>query len=56
MRERQSKGRAWIRNIRRCRHSVWLAVAHQASIWTQIFVTGPFMILTCIPPLRSLKG
>ncbi|MBY5887257.1 DUF983 domain-containing protein [Rhizobium ruizarguesonis] len=36
--------------------SVWLAVAHQASIWTQIFVTGPFMILTCIPPLRPLKG
>jgi uncharacterized protein (DUF983 family) len=33
-----------------------LAVAHQASIWTQIFVTGPFMILTCIPPLRPLKG
>jgi len=36
--------------------SVWLAVAHQASIWTQIFVTGPFLILTCIPPLRPLKG
>ncbi|MBX5170356.1 DUF983 domain-containing protein [Rhizobium sp. NZLR1b] len=36
--------------------SVWLAVAHQASIWTQILVTGPFMILTCIPPLRPLKG
>jgi uncharacterized protein (DUF983 family) len=36
--------------------AVWLAVAYQASIWTQIFVTGPFMILTCIPPLRPLKG
>ncbi|TAU83248.1 DUF983 domain-containing protein [Rhizobium leguminosarum] len=36
--------------------SVWLAVAHQASIWTQILVTGPFMIATCIPPLRPLKG
>lgn len=36
--------------------SVWLAVAQQASIWTQIFVTGPFLILTCIPPLRPLKG
>ncbi|MBY5399476.1 DUF983 domain-containing protein [Rhizobium leguminosarum] len=36
--------------------SVWLAVAHQASIWTQISVTGPFMIVTCIPPLRPLKG
>ena len=36
--------------------SVWLEVAHQASIWTQIFVTGPFLVATCIPPLRPLKG
>ena len=36
--------------------AVWLEVAWQASIWTQIFVTGPFLILTCIPPLRPLKG
>ncbi len=36
--------------------SVWLEVAYQASIWTQIFVTGPFLIATCIPPLRPLKG
>ncbi|EPE96123.1 DUF983 domain-containing protein [Rhizobium grahamii] len=36
--------------------SVWLEVAHHASIWTQIFVTGPFLLATCIPPLRPLKG
>ncbi|TGS16845.1 DUF983 domain-containing protein [Mesorhizobium sp. M2E.F.Ca.ET.209.01.1.1] len=36
--------------------SVWLEVAHQASIWTQLFVTGPFLVATCIPPLRPLKG
>ncbi|MBB3320166.1 MULTISPECIES: DUF983 domain-containing protein [unclassified Rhizobium] len=36
--------------------SVWLEVAHNASIWTQIFVTGPFLLATCIPPLRPLKG
>lgn len=36
--------------------SVWLEVAHQASILTQIFVTGPFLVATCIPPLRPLKG
>jgi len=36
--------------------SVWLEVAHNASIWTQILVTGPFLIATCIPPLRPLKG
>lgn len=36
--------------------AVWLEVAHQASFLTQIFVTGPFLLLTCIPPLRPLKG
>src|SRR5689334_15521679 len=24
--------------------SVWLEIAHNASIWTQILVTGPFLI------------
>lgn len=36
--------------------AVWLEVAFDASIWTQIFVTGPFMLITCITPLRPLKG
>lgn len=36
--------------------AVWLEVAFGASLLTQIFVTGPFMLLTCIPPLRPLKG
>lgn len=36
--------------------SVWLEVAYQASLATQILVTGPFLIATCIPPLRPLKG
>ena len=36
--------------------SVWLEVAFSASLLTQILVTGPFMLLTCIPPLRPLKG
>lgn len=35
---------------------VWLEVAFHASLWAQVFVTGPFMLLTCIPPLRPLKG
>ncbi len=35
---------------------VWLEVAYNASIWVQLFTTGPFMLLTCIPPLRPLKG
>nr|WP_298094038.1 DUF983 domain-containing protein [uncultured Shinella sp.] len=36
--------------------AVWLEVVFGASLLTQIFVTGPFMLLTCIPPLRPLKG
>ncbi len=31
-------------------------VAFSASLLTQLLVTGPFMLLTCIPPLRPLKG
>jgi uncharacterized protein (DUF983 family) len=36
--------------------AVWLEVAFSASLLTQILVTGPFMLLTCITPLRPLKG
>ena len=36
--------------------AVWLEVAFGASLLTQLLVTGPFMLLTCVPPLRPLKG
>lgn len=36
--------------------AVWLEVAFGASLLTQFLVTGPFMLLTCVPPLRPLKG
>ena len=36
--------------------AVWLEVAFSASVLTQFLVTGPFMLLTCIPPLRPIKG
>ena len=36
--------------------AVWLEVAFSAPIWVQFVVTGPFMLATCIPPLRPLKG
>ena len=36
--------------------AVWLEVAFSASLLTQFLVTGPFMLLTCIPPLRPIKG
>ncbi|RUM26620.1 DUF983 domain-containing protein [Rhizobium vallis] len=35
---------------------VWLEVAFSAPVWVQLLVTGPFMLATCIPPLRPLKG
>jgi uncharacterized protein (DUF983 family) len=35
---------------------VWLEVQFQAAWWVHMLVTLPFMFLTCIPPLRPLKG
>jgi len=35
---------------------VWLEVQFQAAWWVHLLVTLPFMALTCIPPLRPLKG
>jgi uncharacterized protein (DUF983 family) len=35
---------------------VWLEVQFQALWWVHLLVTLPFMVLTCIPPLRPLKG
>ena len=35
---------------------VWLEVQYSAPLWVHLLVTGPFMFLTCIPPLRPLKG
>lgn len=35
---------------------VWLEVQYSAPLWVHLLVTGPFMLATCIPPLRPLKG
>ena len=35
---------------------VWLEVQFQAALWVHALVTLPFMLATCIPPLRPLKG
>jgi uncharacterized protein (DUF983 family) len=35
---------------------VWLEVQYQPAWWVHLLVTLPFMLLTCIPPLRPLKG
>lgn len=35
---------------------VWLEVAFQAAWWVHLLTTLPFMLVTCIIPLRPLKG
>ena len=36
--------------------ALWIEVAFQAPYWVHLFTTLPFLLLTCIPPLRPLKG
>jgi uncharacterized protein (DUF983 family) len=36
--------------------AVWIEVAFQAPYWVHLVTTLPFLLLTCIPPLRPLKG
>ncbi|MBU0557944.1 MAG: DUF983 domain-containing protein [Alphaproteobacteria bacterium] len=35
---------------------VWLEVQFQPSFWMHLLVTLPFMLATCVLPLRPLKG
>jgi len=35
---------------------LWIEVAFQAPYWVHLVTTLPFLLLTCIPPLRPLKG
>lgn len=35
---------------------IWIEMAYQAPYWVHLATTLPFMLLTCIPPLRPLKG
>ncbi|QKC87985.1 DUF983 domain-containing protein [Mesorhizobium sp. NZP2234] len=36
--------------------ALWIEVRFEAPYWVHLFTTLPFMLLTCIPPLRPLKG
>ncbi|MBH0239791.1 DUF983 domain-containing protein [Methylobrevis albus] len=36
--------------------ALWIEVAFQAPYWMHLITTLPFLLLTCIPPLRPLKG
>ena len=36
--------------------AVWLEVAFDVSIWVHVFVSVPVILLSCLLPLRPLKG
>ncbi|QRM57625.1 DUF983 domain-containing protein [Sinorhizobium sp. BG8] len=36
--------------------AVWLEVVYAPVWWVHLLTSVPFMLLTCIPPLRPLKG
>ncbi len=36
--------------------AVWLEVAHSPPFWVHLLTSFPIILLTCIPPLRPLKG
>ncbi len=35
---------------------VWVEIMWEPSIWVHLLTSGPFMLLTCIPPIRFAKG
>jgi uncharacterized protein (DUF983 family) len=39
-----------------CAFGVWLELAHEPPFWVHLLTTLPLIFLTCVPPLRPLKG
>ena len=35
---------------------VWFELAFEPAVWLHLVTTLPFMLLTCVPPIRPLKG
>ncbi len=36
--------------------AVWIELTYEPPLWVHLVTTLPFLLLTCIPPLRFLKG
>jgi len=36
--------------------AIWMEVTFEPSFWWHVFLSLPLVLLTCIPPLRPLKG
>jgi uncharacterized protein (DUF983 family) len=35
---------------------VWIELAYEPSFWVHFVTTLPFLLLSCIPPIRPFKG
>jgi uncharacterized protein (DUF983 family) len=35
---------------------VWIELAYEPGLWLHLLTTLPFLLLTCIPPIRPFKG
>jgi uncharacterized protein (DUF983 family) len=35
---------------------VWIELTYEPSLWVHVVTTLPFLLLTCIPPIRPTKG
>jgi uncharacterized protein (DUF983 family) len=35
---------------------VWIELAYEPSLWVHLVTTLPFLLLSCIPPIRPFKG
>jgi uncharacterized protein (DUF983 family) len=35
---------------------VWIELAYEPALWVHLLTTLPFMLLSCIPPIRPFKG
>jgi uncharacterized protein (DUF983 family) len=35
---------------------VWIELSYEPSVWLHLVTTLPFMLLSCIPPIRPFKG
>ena len=35
---------------------VWVELAYEPALWVHLITTLPFLLLSCIPPIRPFKG
>jgi uncharacterized protein (DUF983 family) len=35
---------------------IWIELAYEPALWVHLVTTLPFLLLSCIPPIRPIKG